>query len=250
MFHLLRYAKSRAVIIFGKLSYLTSILLLIIRAIFGGSYRLVFDVRSIPVEVKKKSNIMKFKNSLHFAYRFFDGYTFITEGTKKVCDLYIRKRFKNFELFPSGFNEEIMKPLEDNRLLKKTLGMDNSVKIIFYHGSISKRRGVIELIEAVKILNATRNVMLVVVGDGDAEIIEEIKKNDSAVYLPPVNHTEVPRYISIADVCVSPLPDILWWRISSSLKVMEYMACGKPIALSRMKAHTDVVPLNSAATSF
>ena len=56
-----------------------------------------------------------------------------------------------------------------------------------------------------------------------------------------VDYARVPEFISIADLCIVPLPDIDWWRVSSPLKLMEYIACGKNILLTDMVAHTNVV---------
>jgi glycosyltransferase involved in cell wall biosynthesis len=48
-------------------------------------------------------------------------------------------------------------------------------------------------------------------------------------------------YIASADVGIVPLPDIEWWRTSSPLKLMEYLAAGKPVIVSRIAAHTAVL---------
>jgi glycosyltransferase involved in cell wall biosynthesis len=47
--------------------------------------------------------------------------------------------------------------------------------------------------------------------------------------------------IAEADVCICPLPDRLEWNVSSPLKVFEYMACSKPMILTPIPAHEDVV---------
>ena len=47
--------------------------------------------------------------------------------------------------------------------------------------------------------------------------------------------------IALADVCICPLPDRLEWNVSSPLKVFEYMACAKPMILTPIPAHKDVL---------
>jgi len=250
MAYLLKFRKKKAILIFGKLAYLTSIPLILFRKLFGSKYKLMFDLRSIPVETTNKTNFRKFKNALLFVYYFFDGATFITEETKKVCELYIGKKFKRYEIYPSGFNNELMKSAVKSSEMLGALGISADDIIVFYHGSLSKNRGVIELAQAVEILKKKYNVRFFVIGAGDEDIIKTIKNGNRNIFLEPVLYSEIPKFISIADICVSPLPDILWWRIASALKVMEYMACGKPIAMTRMKAHTDVVPEGSAGISY
>ncbi|MGE3063051.1 MAG: glycosyltransferase family 4 protein [bacterium] len=248
MLYLLKYRGKSGVLMFDKLAYLTAVPLIIYRKIFGGSFKLMFDLRSIPVETKKGTNIRKFKNALLFSHAFFDGATFITEGTKKICENLIRKRFVKCEIYPSGFNSDIMKPLPTDGALRRSIGIEDNESLIFYHGSLSKNRGLIELNEAVKILKKKHRVKLLVIGAGDEKIVEMLKREN--VFMDPVNYEEIPKYIALSDVCVSPLPDIVWWRVASALKVMEYMACGKPIALTRMKAHTDVVPDGGEGVSY
>jgi len=246
----MKYRHKRCVMIFGKLAYLTSIPLIAYRKIFGGKYRLMFDLRSIPVETKSRRSLARFKMALRFAYRFYDGSTFITEGTKLACESILRKKFKRYELYPSGFNEEVMMPLKRDMSLRRKLNIADDEKIIFYHGSISKNRGLLQLTEAVEMLKEREKARLMVVGSGDEEIISGIKRGEGNIFVGPLQYDEIPGYIAISDVCVSPLPDILWWRIASALKVMEYMACGKPIALTRMKAHLDAVPADNSAIAF
>ncbi len=47
--------------------------------------------------------------------------------------------------------------------------------------------------------------------------------------------------IAKADCGIYPLPDRPEWNVSSPLKVFEYMACGKPIILTPIPAHKDVL---------
>ena len=41
------------------------------------------------------------------------------------------------------------------------------------------------------------------------------------------------------------LPRIEWWEIYSPLKLMEYLAMEKPVIISDIKAHLDVIKKNS-----
>ena len=204
--------------------------------------------RSVPSVMKVTPS--KYCSSLIFAHKFFDGVTFITEGTRDITERLIKRKFTDYRIYPSGFNKKIMKPMERDIKLCEELGIKKEESVIFYHGSISQNRGIKELVEAVELLKKKNKVKLLVIGSGDIEIIKLIKKQKENIFLDVVSYNEIPKYISIADVCVSPLPDILWWRIASSLKVIEYMACGKPIALTRMKAHTDVLPKESKGISY
>jgi glycosyltransferase involved in cell wall biosynthesis len=59
--------------------------------------------------------------------------------------------------------------------------------------------------------------------------------------LAPVPHDEVPDLLSQAHVGVLPFPDEEKFRVSSPIKLFEYMASGMPILATRVACHTDVV---------
>jgi glycosyltransferase involved in cell wall biosynthesis len=58
---------------------------------------------------------------------------------------------------------------------------------------------------------------------------------------PPVPHKDIPQWIKNCDLPVIPLPDFIGWRVSSPIKLMEYMAMGKSIVLTDIEAHRHVV---------
>lgn len=240
-FYLFKFRKEKVVLVFDPNSLIIFLPNYFFRKILGGHQKFVLDVRSIPVVNPTKREMMKFKHVLWAAYFFFDGLSFITEETKKICESYIKKKFTNYVIYPSGVNTEVFQSKEKNCSILKKYNLENK-RIIFYHGSISKQRGLEELIDAVdRLKKENKNFILFVVGSGDEEIEKRIVASDN-ILLQPVKYEEVPDYISIADVCVSPLPDLLWWKGASSLKVMEYMAMGKPLVLSKIKPHVDVLP--------
>ena len=61
-------------------------------------------------------------------------------------------------------------------------------------------------------------------------------------FLGTVPYEEVPAQIATADVCICPLPERLEWKVSSPLKVFEYLASAKPMILTPIPAHRDLVP--------
>jgi glycosyltransferase involved in cell wall biosynthesis len=66
-----------------------------------------------------------------------------------------------------------------------------------------------------------------------------IQKN--VVVANSVEQSEVPRFISICDVGIIPLPNHPYWRFQNPLKLLEYMAMKKPVILTDIPAHRAVV---------
>jgi glycosyltransferase involved in cell wall biosynthesis len=85
---------------------------------------------------------------------------------------------------------------------------------------------------------------LTLLGDGTArrELEEAAAGSAGKVcVLPPVPHTEVPHALATAHAGVLPFPDEEKFRVSSPIKLFEYMAAGLPILATRIACHTDVL---------
>lgn len=230
---------------------LGTFLLLIIRKLL--KIKIILDVRSIPVE----SDIQfDYRFSCRIANKLFDGTTFITEGTKDYIEQIIQKKFTKYEIFPSGVNQNIFSP---NQIDSIPLGIKQKIKdriVIFYHGSISPNRGINLILDAInQIKKIFPNILFISISEANYYINDycKLKKYDLNNYLllvDVVSHERIAAYIKLADLCVIPLPRILWWEISSPLKLMEYLAMEKPIVLSNITAHLSVVPQNSKFALF
>ena len=213
----------------------------------------IFDIRTIPVDygehVAKKVE-KQFSRKLRFANRYYQGITVITDEMKH----YLQRKYGSIEkpvgIWESGVDVNRFKPLEKNMILKVKQGFEEDDFVCFYHGAINSRRGVIELVESFRIVKPRESkIKLFILGSGDSydkicEIIETYNLQDTVKLHGWVDYAQVPDFISIADLCIVPLPDIDWWRVSSPLKLMEYIACGKNILLTDMVAHTNVVGRN------
>ena len=192
--------------------------------------KFIYDVRTIPVEYQyHHSRIVedRFARQLQFANRFYHGLSLITdEMARHIEQKYIRMR-KPHGIWESGADITLFKPRPKSINLKRNLGFEEQDFICFYHGSLSMRRGVIELVKSFKIINQKeKSIKLLILGNGDcyyrlSRIITEFRLNGAVKRRDYVPYDEVPEYISIADLCVIPFPDIDWWRVSSPLKLME-----------------------------
>lgn len=230
MFRLMNYRKKKAVIVFDGFSVISALLLYMYRKIWGSQYSMVLDVRTIPVESKSRNALAAFRRNIYIAKIFCDGFTFITPGVKKMTESYSKKRFGKTHIFPSGTNADVFKP---------GLQKPGTELTMFYHGSITENRGVGNVLNALE--QSELKIKWIVAGTGDENIINKLKAAQFVEYLGKLPYNEIPEHINQCDFTIIPLPDILWWRVSSPLKLMEYMACGKPIVLTDMEAHRNVI---------
>lgn len=241
MIKVLFFKKPDAIIIDYSVN-LFSMPLLLVGRLFNKKTKIIMDIRTIPVNVGSfQWNIKIFFFSLFLAKFTCDAITFITPFMRDYCLKNINLKNKKLSIWSSGFNEEIFNPDR----YKKTR-IHNTFEI-FYHGGIALSRGIGSLIQAIKLLkNKKYSVSLKLIGNlvDDREIrniISENKLEGLCEILPPVSYDEIPQIIKDSDLPVIPLPDFIGWRVSSPLKLLEYMAMAKTIVLTDIEAHRDVV---------
>ena len=218
--------------------------------------KLVLDVRSTPVEVSGFSSRLLaffFDVSVLVAKRVFDGMTVITTLMKdEVCDKFgIDRGFPS--VWTSGVSKALFDPSryrEKSQKLRDALGLDKHKFVVFYHGSFSKKRGLLDCVKSMNTLrdraNSTDDVVLFLLGGGGAlsAIKEEIVRcgvGDSVVVHGPVDYSEVPAYIAMCDVAISALPDLPDWRYQSPLNVLEYLSMEKPVIATDIPAHRQIM---------
>jgi glycosyltransferase involved in cell wall biosynthesis len=211
---------------------------------------LVHDLRTIPVNDFDPRRLRLFSMCLKMSKKHYRGITTITnELKKKICSEYDIAPAK-VGVWSSGVDDDLFYP-RNGELKKKALGLTGKF-IVFYHGSVGYRRGVVEVVKALGLLkNKYPDICLFILGSGlETETIQKIisdEKLDNVYLHLPVSYNEVPDYIAMADVCIVPLPDIECWRVSSPLKIMEYLAMGKPIILTDIIAHREIIKSDSDA---
>lgn len=108
--------------------------------------------------------------------------------------------------------------------------------VIGYAGTIGVQDGVDYLLRAFRCMRelGRTDFYCILVGDGDALpslrcMVEELDLVDFILFTGWVERADVARYLGAADICVSPEPSNPYNDRSTLIKVMEYMALGKPI---------------------
>ena len=111
-------------------------------------------------------------------------------------------------------------------------------RVIFYGGSLSKRYGIIELLEAFRGIE-NENYRLWICGDGDGKeyVIRMTEEDYRIKYLGIVSHDEVLALQQRATVLVNPRSSSGdYTKYSFPSKTMEYLASGTPTVMCHLPA--------------
>lgn len=150
----------------------------------------------------------------------------------------------------AAVNLDLFKPNpEAGKMVRQRLGLNGAVTV-GYVGSFLGWHGVDDLLDAAEIIKGeSGRVEFLMVGPHAESIVrsaEERGLRDSFRFVGPVPYEEVPSYVNACDILVAPY-NILHTAsrrtkgIGSPLKVLEYMACGKPAIGSDLPQVADLV---------
>ena len=149
----------------------------------------------------------------------------------KISDI----RKKNVFVIQNGADLKLFGPM--NKLqCRKALNLPKDVKIIAYTGSIQRMQGV-DLVLGVfeELRKDIKNLRLVVAG----RFFRNEKKyinlsQDGVIYLKSLTQDKIAKLINAADVVIVPNPKNDFTEYCFPYKVVEYMACNKPIVATRV----------------
>jgi glycosyltransferase involved in cell wall biosynthesis len=176
-----------------------------------------------------------------------DACSVISEGMLEMLDnrFSIRSRVPTVT-WGSGFDDTIFVPIPDRSGIRQMLQLGSGFTLMF-HGSLSPTRELDRVVHAIDHLRklGEDGIDLVFIGRGRAkayltELAGQLCVGDRIRFVPPIAHTEIPKWIAAADLGLDPLPDHPWWRHQSPLKVYEYLAMGKPVLATDIPCHRDI----------
>lgn len=119
--------------------------------------------------------------------------------------------------------------------------------VLMYHGSFTPNRELTKVIKAVNFLkNEYPEIVFICLGDGPSKgdmisLVNKLGLQNNFVLKEAVSHKRVPAYLRLCDVGIMAYPDITFWRVSSPIKLMEYLAMKKPVIVRDIIAFRDVI---------
>ena len=145
---------------------------------------------------------------------------------------------KNVIVIPQGVDTDIMKNLPKDKELQKKYNINDNDKVVMYLGSILSHSGLDVIFnEMGKILKEIPEFKLLVVGDGpDLERLKQQSKRleiyEKIIFTGFVPYKEVPRFCSLADLCINPFRMDGKYAFNDKLtpvKFFDFLSCGKPV---------------------
>lgn len=150
-------------------------------------------------------------------------------------------------ILPNGVTSERFSPLSKNKVLEKSLDLENKI-VIGYIGSVVAYEGLEYLVLAVKLMvqKGITNISVLIVGDGAVLdfIKDEVAKADLSQYFiftGRVPHEEVEDYYSLVDITPFPRKGQPVCEMVSPLKPFEAMAMEKAVLSSNVNALKEIV---------
>lgn len=174
----------------------------------------------------------------------------------RYCDLVIvisegvaNELVKNYYV-PSGKIHILPGGVDTGKFVKPDMGQnrdDETFKAI-YIGSIARHRGLDTVIRALKQIERTIPLKLVIAGRGPTEdmkqlwrLAQELKVEEMIEWRGFIRHEEIPALLRECLVALSPLPDIAAYRVSVPAKVLEYLAAERIVVASDILAHRKLI---------
>ena len=144
----------------------------------------------------------------------------------------------NVIVIPQGVDTNIMKNLPKDKELQKKYNINDNDKVVMYLGSILSHSGLDVIFNNMgKILKDIPEFRLLVVGDGpDLERLKQQSKQlgiyEKIIFTGFVPYKEVPRFCSLADLCINPFRMDGKYAFNDKLtpvKFFDFLSCGKPV---------------------
>ena len=127
---------------------------------------------------------------------------------------------------------------------------EGRVPVLLYIGTLADWQGLDIVVKALPKILEQKNVQLRIVGRGRSRqrkmLAKQIRKlgvEASVIVQPAVPHHEIPALIAESDICVAPLGlnDRNVTQGACPIKVLEYMAAGRPLLASNMPIVRELV---------
>jgi len=218
--------------------------------------KLVFDVRDLwPDEIvacgaaREGSLPVKAIGKLErWAYRVSDA---VTCTTRSFMDTAIQRGAHpdKVAMVPNGADLELFRPRPPVNPVSSQLPFGDRF-VVMYSGAFGIKHGLEKLILAAHELRDEKDIVFCLVGAGArSDALQEMTRSmglTNVIFAHERPVAEVPYLLARADVCVSSLMPEPYFDKILSVKIFEYMACGKPVIAAQSGESAQIVEESEA----
>jgi glycosyltransferase involved in cell wall biosynthesis len=158
---------------------------------------------------------------------------------------------ENSEYFPLGINTDIFKPTKKDERLAKSLGIKNTDTVLIFVGTLYPFSGLEYIIKNISLIqNKIPQIKLLIVGGGPyynkiKDLVIKQNLQDSVILTNFVSQKILPSYIALADLCLNPFETNAITNQIIPIKIIEYMACQKPVLSTPLTGTKELLPSNN-----
>lgn len=152
------------------------------------------------------------------------------------------------ELLFTGVDTNQFNPEIDPTKLRNELDLSNDCKVIVFIGTLFEFCGMDRYIEQFpEILKEFPETKLIVVGGGFLheklkKLVKDLKLEDSVILTGFQPYEMMPQYLNLADICINPFQINDTTRDIMPGKILQYLACGKPVIATPLAGMKAVIP--------
>ena len=168
----------------------------------------------------------------------------VTKNAKEELLSRVKIDKEKIVVYPNTVRDDFYKNKKIDKVLEKQYSKNF---VITYVGNTSERRGLLTVIESLKIIQKTiPNIKLLIIGKSsfDDVLKNEIKKHDVEElvdFVGWVKENEIPNYLSISKLGLSPLHRNIHHDTTYANKIFQYISFGCPIVSSDVIAQSELV---------
>ena len=168
----------------------------------------------------------------------------VTENAKEELLSRVNIREKKIIVYPNTVRKDFYHNKKVDKVLEKQYSKNF---VITYVGNTSKRRGLLTVIESLKIIKKTiPKIKLLIIGKSsfDDKLKSEIRKHgveDLVDFIGWVKENEIPNYLSISKLGLSPLHRNIHHDTTYANKIFQYISFGCPVVSSDVIAQSELV---------
>ena len=177
----------------------------------------------------------------------------VTENAKEELLSRVKIDQEKIVVYPNTVRDDFYKNKKIDKVLEKQYSKNF---VITYVGNTSERRGLLTVIESLKIIQKTiPNIKLLIIGKSsfDDVLKNEIKKHDVEElvdFIGWVKENEIPNYLSISKLGLSPLHRNIHHDTTYANKIFQYISFGCPIVSSDVIAQSELVKKHNIGVVF